>query len=292
MNIRKVEKAERKALNLIKKEFGEEIDTLFFLFKPDSEKYEQEVKRFKFLFQQKRPEYRMALWNGLLRSASLGCGVKNFTEAEQAFIKRRIDAWNHYVDPGTVNVNKPIPTDRLLLRPTIGDEDILLYHKHLKKDGDFTLFTMLKCNQENIERFGFDRPFYFVIVDRKTKDMIGYVGLRWDRERYKNTGVAEAEYYIFKPHRHKGYAKEALTELCNRAFAGKLLELEETNYSQIYRKRKADIHIIRAVIRADNPASQALVKACGFRHVATLRREYWVAGQYSVDGEIFEVSKE
>lgn len=178
------------------------------------------------------------------------------------------------------------------LRPRNGDGDYFLYYKHLKEDGDFSLFTNLRYTKENVNKFGFEMPYFFVIEEKKTGNMVGYVGLRWERTSGKSTGVMECEYYIFKPYRGKGYASEAMTALCQRAFAGKLFEMQETNYRFIYRKKYAKTQVIRAMIRTDNLPSQRLVQRCGFRHMGTLQRHFWAENRNAVNCEIYEWSKE
>lgn len=282
--------AEQKAERLVTQTLGHPLYSLGL--DPSSNSYEEEVKIFKLLYDQEDADYKLALWNNLFVFFRPEKPRKeDFTEEEYAFIQRWIEARRNSYYADETNTNKPFTTKRLRLRATIGTPDTDLYSKHLKEDGDFVLFTNLKCTKENIRRFGFDRPFFFVIEEKDSGAMIGYVGLRWEKNNGKQTKVMECEYYIFKPYRHRGYAAEALSALCNRAFLGKLVELEETNYKYTYKKRKAKPVLIRAMIREDNVGSCALVEACGFECTGTLHRHFLVEDKYTVNCKIYELTK-
>lgn len=291
MSRKKSDIAEKKADWLVTQNFGHPLYSLGL--DPSSDSYEEEVKIFKLLYNQDDQDYKLALWNNLfVFFRSEKPRKEDFTDEESAFVQRWIEARRNSFFVGETNINKPFSSERLRFRATIGTQDLDLYSKHLKEDGDFVLFTNLKCTKDNIRRFGFDRPFFFVIEEKDSGAMIGYVGLRWESGNGKRTKVMECEYYIFKPYRRKGYATEALSAICNRAFLGKLVELEETNFKYTYRTRKAKPVLIRAMIREDNAGSQALVEACGFVHTGTLHRHYWVEDGYCVDCSIYELARE
>lgn len=38
--------------------------------------------------------------------------------------------------------------------------------------------------------------------------------------------------------------------------------------------------------------AQELAESCGFRHMGTMQRYFWVENRYAVDGEIYERNKE
>lgn len=292
MGFRRKIDADTRAEKLVWETFNVPFNNLY-LDPDDVKDYKTDIKIFKFLFSQDHEDFRMALWNSLepikceddVRKADL-------SKEEYEFLLQHEKARKSYHMPWAININVPFKTSRLILRPTAGDADTKLYEKHLKEDGDFTLFTNLKCTRYNIQRFGFDRPFFFVIEEKHSGNMVGYVGLRWEKSNGEKTQVMECEYYIFKPYRHKGYAKEALTGLCQRAFDDKLFELTETNYNYICRKKRAKPALIRAMIREDNTASCGLVEACGFTYTGTLHRHYWVEDSYCVNCCVYELAKE
>lgn len=282
--------ADEKAEKLVWEKLNIEFGNLYL--DPDEETYADELRVFKLLFSQEHEDYKMALWNALevnLKHTSLK--KDDFTENEYAFLLRFDEARRNRKWPEHTNINKPIRSNRLLLRPTNGLLDLQLYEEHLEKDGDFTLFTNLKFTKYNVQRFGFDRPFFFVIEERITGHMIGYVGVRWEKTNGQQTQVMECEYYIFKPYRHNGYATEALKVLCQQAFAEKLFELVNTNYDYIYRRKRAKPLLIRAMIREDNEGSCALVESCGFERTGVLHRHFWVENKYAVDCIIYELAK-
>lgn len=69
--------------------------------------------------------------------------------------------------------------------------------------------------------------------------------------------------------RHRGYAREALTQLCE--------------YSSV----KLGMHQLAAVVAVDNAASVALFKSCGFRSTGRLRS--WIRrGKTFADALIFQ----
>lgn len=261
--------------------------------KPGTEDYETDLEVFRLLFHHEDPDYKVALWNALHVYGHIEeLEKESFSEEEIRFIKRKYDTWSNFSNPERINVNAPFNTNRLLLRPTQGESDLKAYWKQLKENGDFTSFTNLKCTKSNIERFGFDMPFFFVIEEKKSHQMIGYVGLRWVANQGRETGVMECEYYIFKSYRREGYAKEALLALCKRAFAGKLYEQVETKYQLIYRNKCAKPQLIRALIREDNFASCSLVENCGFQYGGTMRRYFWVEDKFAANCRVYELEKE
>ena len=291
MSGKKADIAEAKANRLIEEMFGHQLFSLGL--DPTSDSYQEEVKEFKVLFNQEDRDYKLALWNKLYPFFRPEKPRKeDFTEEEFSFIQRWLEARRNacYVDE--INVNKPFNSERLHFRKTIGNNDTDLYAKHLKEDGDFTLFTCLKCTDQNIQLFGFDRPFFFVIEEKHSGNMVGYVGLRWEKNNGEKTQVMECEYYIFKPYRYMGYAKEALTTICQRAFAEKLFELSDTSHKYVYRRKRAKPLLIRALIREDNVGSRALVEASGFECTGVLHRHYIVEDKYTVNCTIYELTKE
>ena len=289
MLLDKRERAEEKAERLVEEKLSIRMPR-YFVLNAKREDYQTNLQIFKLLFHQEDPDYKMALWNSLIAYGN-DIDPNLLTRDEQQFIidlETAIDT----PSPKHTNFNPTFSTRRCYLRPTKGEEDYQLYYKHLREDGDFSLFTNLKYSRENVQRFGFEMPYFFVIEHRNTGRMLGYAGLRWVKADGEKTGVMECEYYIFKPYRGKGYAKEAMTALCARAFAGKLFEKKETAYKFISRKKIAKPQIIRAMIRTDNPASCHLAESCGFKHMGTLQRHFLIENRYAVDCEIYELNRD
>lgn len=290
MNEKKIRYVEQKACRLIKKELGIEINYLNIELNPKSSEYENELKCFRLLFVQTNSDYKLALWNGLC-FVSRNIEKSDFNEEELAYLEKRIAAQENLRFPYSENVNKPFNSKRLKFRIP-EDNDLKIYHQHLKSDGDFSMFTCINCNRKNIKKFNFERPFCYTIVEKKSNNMIGYVAMIWDKFEHDKAKITRLEYYIFKPYRNNGYAKETILAFLDKAFSGCLLELVETNYSRIYKNRKAKIELVRAQIRNDNIPSRRLVESCGFIHTGTLRRDFVVEDKYCVDKEIYEITKE
>ncbi len=290
MNVKKFEYTKRMACRLIKKELDIDLNYLNLELNPKSSEYEDELKCFRLLFSQTNTNYRMALWNGLCYISS-NLEKIDFNEEELAFLNKRITARDNVRYPYSENVNKPFSSERLKFRIP-DDNDLKIYHKHLKNDGDFLMYTCMKCNRENVKKFNFVRPFCYAIVEKKSNNMIGYIAMIWDKFEHDISRITRLEYYIFEPYRNNGYAKEAVLAFLDRSFSEKLLELTETNYSRIYKNKKAKIDLVRAHIRTDNIPSRCLVESCGFTHTGTLRRDFVVENKYCVDKEIYEITKE
>lgn len=289
MLLDKRERAEEKAKRLVEEKLSVKLPYCLKL-NAKSEDFQTNLQIFKLLFHQEDPDYKMALWNKLLAYGN-DLEPNLMTEEEQQFVIDLETACDS-PHPKHTNFNTPFSTRRLCMRPTKGDEDYQLYYKHLKEDGDFSLFTNLKYTRANVQRFGFEMPYFFVVEERKNGNMVGYAGLRWEKTTGEKTGVMECEYYIFKPHRGKGYATEAMKAICHRAFSGKLFEKKETSYKYLCRKKIARPQVIRAMIRTDNILSCRLAESCGFKHMGTLQRHFLVENRYVVNGEIYELCKD
>lgn len=289
MNQEKIEAAERKACKLISKELNIDMTDIILSMRSNEEDYEEQLKCFKLLYNHPDADYRLALWNGLVFLKDFQ--ETDFSESELCFLKKRKETGRTVFDPRRVNVNKNFATTHLLLHSVKDEKENALYYKHLKEDGDFTFFTGLKWSKTNASYYSLNRSLFFVITEKTSNQMVGYVGMVWASEENNASGVVKIEYYIFKPYRHRGYAKEAILALSQKALSGKLYELEESNYSNIYRKKKAKIELIRALIRKDNMPSICLIESSGFTHSGTLHRDFVVENKYCVDLEIYELDR-
>ena len=119
--------------------------------------------------------------------------------------------------------------------------------------------------------------------------MVGITGLySYDDTRR----MATAEWYIFKPYRKKGYAKEAITALAAHAFAGKLFEMRETAWRNQFRRHYVKIDLIRADIREKNIPSQKTADSCGFVYQHTDHRHFVIEGEGFEDARIYELTPE
>lgn len=240
---------------------------------------------FRALFDLGGPDGRTVLWNTLTRYTDYdGIDKDRFSEDEYRFILQRKASFDTpHLDES--NGNRAFRTERLILKPADGDGDLKKYRKHLKEDGDFTLYTCLKPSAENVRHFNLSRPLCFVVCEKTTGEAVGEVGLKYDEDRR----MADASWYVFKQFRKKGYAEEAVTALAARAFSGKLFEWREQVRADTYKRHYAKIELIRAEIRVSNTASRRLAAACGFKEKYVDRRHFVVEGEGLEDAVIMEL---
>lgn len=283
----KRKKLERKALKFL---YGEKAAEHYLLdldlrFKQNPN-YEEHLKLFKKLFQSGNEDLRTAAWNCIIFSPD-GSALRkeDFTEEEWEFLCQLIDAMENRPNLA-LNPNPDIPTDRLILSAA-GQGEQKLYTKHLEKDGDFKMYTSRKPTRKNIADYWVLQPFCYAVFERESGRMVGAVDLhRCDEKRR----LAEAAWYIFKPYRGRGYAKEAVTALAREAFAGRLTRLAEQARKCTYKKCPVKIELIRAETRHANLPSQALARSCGFVHRYTDHRFFVVEGEGPEDAEVFELT--
>ena len=284
----KRERAEIKACAVLFGKGSERRIPSFFFYN-SSEGYPEELDQFKRLFNSGDPELRLAAWNELWFDKLPNRG--DFTDEEYAFLQEYAQCEENWISRKSTNQNKPFSSSRLILRPAEEDygEALSLYHKHLKEDGDFTIYTCRKLTKTNMELYILARPYCFCVYEKKRGNMVGMVGLYGYDEAKR---MAEAEWYIFKPYRGKGYAKEAITTLAKRAFDGKLFEMRETAWRNKYRRHFAKIDLIRADIRETNIPSQKTAESCGFKYQYTDHRHYVIEGEGLEDAKVYELTPE
>lgn len=283
-----VESAERKALKYL---FPYTYDKqyIFFRFNKEDEDYREQVEQFKKLYNSNDNILRLAAWNSLHYVSLNKLDENEFSNEELAFIKENAECTENLVYAFRNN-NKAIKTSRLILKPQISVEEINKYEEHLINDGDFTLYTGRKLNKNNLPLFtDIARSYFFCVYEKSSNNMVGLVGLYgYDKERK----TAEAQWYIFKPYRNKGYAKEAITALAERAFSGKLFEMRETAWRYKFRKHYAKIDLIQANIREINTASNKTAESCGFKYLYTVNRYFLVEGGEPENGKHYELTPE
>ncbi|MDE6407969.1 MAG: GNAT family N-acetyltransferase [Anaeroplasmataceae bacterium] len=253
----------------------------------DLEQYEKDLIIFKTLFNAGNENYKIALWNGLrFYSDNVEVYETDFSYDELAFIKKRIKVSGTIIEK--TNVNKPIKSERLILRAVTEDDSKLLAY-HYKHDGDFIMFCGFNPTGEYIRIFA-DRqmPLFFMIEEKHTHNAIGYVGLTL--KEVSATGLLE--YYIFKEYRKQGYCKEAVKTLVNVALADKLYEPKETVRDDVYSKKTMKFNAIRAGVSTVNTASLKTVESCGFIYEATLHKTLHKEGIGWTDEKIYYIPKE
>ncbi len=250
--------------------------------------YQKGISCFKALFATGEEGHRLALWNMLVNYCAPDATFckRDFSDEEYTFLQTAMKAdWA----PIEANVNRPIVTERLLLRP-IEREDQKILAEHFKNDGDFVLFTGSEPTNKNLREFTIPlrRYTYFAIERRADKKLLGYIGLsiKWESA----TGLIE--YYLFKEERRKGYCKEAVGALTKVTLKGKLYMPVETVQFGVYGKKVIRLNAIRARISSDNTASQRTVESCGFVHEATIHQTLHKGSAGWTDEEIYYLTSE
>jgi RimJ/RimL family protein N-acetyltransferase len=131
------------------------------------------------------------------------------------------------------------------------------FKEELRKTGEFESFYGLTESEYLYSQIQLVRPLFFKIwLNGKTgPKAIGYLGLNIKYD------VCEAEIYVFKDYREKGYGKLALRTLIDELIQKELKVFNrEKREKEVYMPRK-----IIASVRIENEAANALMLACGFK---------------------------
>lgn len=181
------------------------------------------------------------------------------------------------------NPNRPIPTDRLILRaPDEQGHDLALYQQHLLEDGDFLLYASKQPSPEAVHELRIDRPFSFTVFAKDDGRMVGYCGFYQDpyipcsNQSWSRVGL---EYYIFKNERKQGYGKEMMLGLIHQAFSKGLWAYINSPFDDCLSKVRFPILSIRAGIKTSNPASLGLIRSLGFISEGVLHQVRPVEGK-------------
>ena len=255
--------------------------------------YQCNLDAFRLLFHSGNQHYLVMLWNELVISDVCHFCRADFTPEEWAFLedvrkiqslKKKAQSYRH---PYLPNVNSPIRTERLTLRGCTL-EDIPVFYKRWKRDeGDFISYCGYLPTQSNMRGFSPYYPLKFIIETKDTKEMVGMIGLPYDKDIKTGT----LEYFVFREFRNRGYCKEAMQALCNAALSGKLFYPAETVRYEIYGRKKLDIQVIRANVAADNIASIKALEHCGFVYEGTLHKNMYRANSAPVDENYYYMEK-
>jgi len=170
----------------------------------------------------------------------------------------------------------PLETERLMLRQ-LRSEDIYEYYERLFGDGDVSRYMLFEPHQdigeslESLQR-KLDRyeqePYYCWGITRKDEDtLIGLVELlRFDQREESCSFV----YLLGCDYWNQGYGTEALKAVIRFAFE----ELE--------------VQRITADHMTKNPASGAVMRKAGMKHIATEQEKYEKLG-LRFDAEVYEI---
>lgn len=151
-------------------------------------------------------------------------------------------------------MNILMTSNRLLFLSPDESRDLPVYHKHLREDGDFQLFTGLSLTDQHIELMRLFYPYFYSLYVKESNGspskMVGYIGYSEDSE--------EIEFYIFRPFRRQGFASEAIHTFAEEAFKNGIPRNTNTGDSIQLDHLKAN------TLRKNTPAI-SLLKSCGFQ---------------------------
>jgi RimJ/RimL family protein N-acetyltransferase len=265
------EEAKAKIEPLLKKRFGWDEIPSFDSLSPDQGK--TIVPCLEYLLSLKGEAAKLYLWNSIRfplgkEARKAGCSPKLC-----AYLSRHDRARRHYRKSTRFllndNLNKSILTERLILRGEASSRgtDLAEYQKHLREEGDFTIFTSLPLTEENMAISCLFRKFRFIIVAKDDGRMLGYCGFFPDPNVKDGSdwSSVQVEYYVFKNERGHGYAFEALTALIEQAFRKGLWALVPGSYCYLVMKKRISIRNISGLVQTKNEASIHVLEKLGFR---------------------------
>lgn len=104
-----------------------------------------------------------------------------------------------------------IKTDRLVMRPANNDEDLTMYKQSLEPCDYFFQFGY-EYDEHLLDGYDFTSlgVICYSVFLKDTSEYIGYAGIKPDSD---DPNIGELEYFIARPHRNKGYCREAAAAL-------------------------------------------------------------------------------
>lgn len=244
-------------------------DINFFQFDKENEDYEDNLKKFKLLFDN---GYDVVLWNSLIHNVSLEALNKNdFTNEEWDFLKK-VSNEDRYKISGNENLNAEIETDRLVL--CLPSEEKKEKFEEFFNSNPEEFFEYVGHEYEPGACFGlleFKISHLFYLMEKENNELVGYIALKGQCDF---VGVYNLEYFIFPKFRKKGYASEALNVLIKKAFNGDLIESRETIFENKLEVKKAIFDIIYIKTKHTNQGSIALADKLGFTYDGKIKKGY------------------
>ena len=155
-------------------------------------------------------------------------------------------------------MSSTIETKRLLLLSGKNERDNAAFLRMLKEDGDFEMFSGIEYSEKNLQ--GFDgylerEGFYAIYPKNDPKELFGYVGIAWNL----SSEWYEAEFYIKRDVRRRGYCKEALHALCQAAYGGAVISQSPDGNGN-----PPELEAVYAVTQTENHPAKLLLSKCGF----------------------------
>jgi len=249
---------------------------------------------------------QLFIWNQVVGVLMLYCVTEVnvdrtlFTDDEIAFIDKMINCAislnikrEQDLDDLVTNINDPIIVNDkyLLVAPSKELND--LYQSFFKNNViEFESYFLIDF-EKNKNKFDWPgwfslmyRPLMFAIIDRKSGNFIGTIGLSKDKERYPYN----IEYFLFPQFRGKGIAFKCLTVFMKELFDGRLLINQETDYCGVYKKKHIRPLKIMGRVSIENIVSTNLLKKLGFAYSHT-DKEFYEYQLKKVDNCVFYLTK-
>ena len=242
-------------------------------------------------------EGKIYLWNEMIwcdRSrldfCSYSCVGQEFLENMFNHKEEMLKKYPHYFeDRGFKNINEPIDTDRLLLKPFNSEllEEYINFFKNNKKDYEAFARGDLDEEGEFAESYlsvTMKKKLTFAIIFKETKQLIGSIILELNR----SSCVYNLAYHIKPGYRRIGLGYEAVNKIIQLVKKQKLLVLEETIRKYVYTLIHPNIKYIEASIDVNNIPSLSLIKKLGFEYMGLEKYSAEVNNKY-IDSAIYDL---
>ena len=200
-----------------------EINKIYLWDDEDDAMYEKIINR---LIDQNNKEIEDWLWNALsIKEDTYDIDNSSLNAKAKEFVKDYIETkskWNEMVQIENYDnfqlsvlksINEPLVGKRIILKPCSCKDNFDLFLNHIENDGDFETYA---TPDEGIlpKHFWINCaiPFAFYINLKDSDEEIGIVNIRdYDGKHSRELKIGEVSYYVYKEHRHKGYAFEAMS---------------------------------------------------------------------------------
>lgn len=177
-----------------------------------------------------------------------------------------------------VNINLPIETNRLILKPFDKETSKIYDEYFFKHKSEYTKYYYDNYGNEFRYNFMENKSLGFVVFLKDGNTQIGSVGLT-----YCGNTKYNVEYFIMKDYRQKGYAYEALNCLLNEVKNNNLFILGDTLRMYVYDFIHPDIRCLKITANKENVASQRIAEKSGFKKYGTLLFTTSYDGKYYDD---------
>ncbi len=269
---------EEKIRTLLKEKYGND-DFKFININEKSNYNKEYLNKFHYIF--KTGEGKIFLWNNyiFLDIDYTNLNKEDFNNEELNFFKEMKSVKENNVKKygfevcESININKEIETERLILKPFNNELENEYNNYILNNKGVFENYYQMDYVDRCINMIF--RPLMFAITSKDNNEFIGSIGFN-----SKNDCLYYVEYLIKLKYRKRGYAKEALLKLIDKIKSKELKVLLPTCKELIYDEISPDIKCLAITTEQSNISSQALAKSAGFIKTGTLLFETKFKNKY------------